>query len=801
MSPTIKFSTFVVLIIFAITECSQGQGSNSSSDFPIAFECDDEGFFPNPKDCRKYFWCLDSSPANLGIVAHAFTCPSGLYFNTKTEACDYPTNVACKQKKRSEDSPRKKNRPTTEATTTRSVTTTEEELVATTTTAPRLSRTRTRAPTTTTTTTEAPPAASSPQITAELLAAALRINDQPRHQPTPRPDNLNRLLDLVNKLGGIENLQSLVENQNQGLNGRRPSEVPREAETIDYNQDARPCTTHGPTYFEPSYATPDRHESVRLEPTTETPLAVSSNEPHRAAVRHRRPQFDSVAQPSTHAQTPAPQQPQHTTINPFFRYQDPTRDNVFNSNQTPAPLTSAPAPPAALSPFAFSYNTPGGRVQQSPPVPAGLQLPVAATHPANVNQFNPFTVNDPFFAYNTPGRFAQPTTRAQVSVTEPTVAAVAPQPIDDRRVVRVPVRVTAGSVFRVPQEQPGTRRQPSRVRVQSTFAVAPAQPVPSNNLPGVLYDEEERLEANTQAAPLETPAPQILTTRKPVRRRPPQRAHLRNRQEENPVSALINLPPPNLPISQPVNNQIQPRPLPPRPQVPPQQIHPATLPPRNLVTSQFQPGAFTGFPSVQPQPLNRFSNLLSTSNLQPSTLPDIEDNIFVTDFPFYDLPERQTERPTTTTTSTTTTTTTTTTTPPPPPPTTRAPRREQDVQPQRAPRQRSRSQKQQRGQALPQQAPTTPKPTRRTTLPPLPVVDDSGPAVEMEPTSGVISCARRGVYAHPTNCGQFVVCAPTARNSITFRSYTHHCPAEQVYVEEVGRCRPGNKDKCEVYTS
>lgn len=46
----------------------------------VAFECSDEGFFNNPKDCKKYFWCLDSGPANLGVVAHAFTCPSGKFF-------------------------------------------------------------------------------------------------------------------------------------------------------------------------------------------------------------------------------------------------------------------------------------------------------------------------------------------------------------------------------------------------------------------------------------------------------------------------------------------------------------------------------------------------------------------------------------------------------------------------------------------------------------------------------------------------------------------------------------------------
>jgi chitinase len=41
------------------------------------FKCVDEGFFEHPRDCKKYFWCLDSGPSNLGIVAHQFTCPTG----------------------------------------------------------------------------------------------------------------------------------------------------------------------------------------------------------------------------------------------------------------------------------------------------------------------------------------------------------------------------------------------------------------------------------------------------------------------------------------------------------------------------------------------------------------------------------------------------------------------------------------------------------------------------------------------------------------------------------------------------
>lgn len=82
-----------------------------------AFSCKDEGFFPNPKDCKKYFWCLDSGPANLGVVAHAFTCPSGLFFNSQTEGCDYPEKVSCKQSRSTTTTVTPKTTSTTTSTT------------------------------------------------------------------------------------------------------------------------------------------------------------------------------------------------------------------------------------------------------------------------------------------------------------------------------------------------------------------------------------------------------------------------------------------------------------------------------------------------------------------------------------------------------------------------------------------------------------------------------------------------------------------------------------------------------------
>lgn len=64
----------------------------------VDFKCEDEGFYPNPRDCKKYFWCLDSGPSNLGVVAHPFSCPSGLVFNKQTDSCDYTRNVVCNLK-------------------------------------------------------------------------------------------------------------------------------------------------------------------------------------------------------------------------------------------------------------------------------------------------------------------------------------------------------------------------------------------------------------------------------------------------------------------------------------------------------------------------------------------------------------------------------------------------------------------------------------------------------------------------------------------------------------------------------
>jgi hypothetical protein len=67
-----------------------------SNIFPSEFECKTEGFHAHKSNCKKYYWCLEA--AGLGMVAHTFTCPTGLFFSTFTDGCDFRRNVECGDK-------------------------------------------------------------------------------------------------------------------------------------------------------------------------------------------------------------------------------------------------------------------------------------------------------------------------------------------------------------------------------------------------------------------------------------------------------------------------------------------------------------------------------------------------------------------------------------------------------------------------------------------------------------------------------------------------------------------------------
>ena len=51
------------------------------------------------------------------MIAHTFTCPQGLYFNSITDGCDFRRNVDCEGKDDAEEKTDKKTKPdTTEST-------------------------------------------------------------------------------------------------------------------------------------------------------------------------------------------------------------------------------------------------------------------------------------------------------------------------------------------------------------------------------------------------------------------------------------------------------------------------------------------------------------------------------------------------------------------------------------------------------------------------------------------------------------------------------------------------------------
>ncbi|XP_041978795.1 mucin-5AC [Aricia agestis] len=170
------------------------------------FKCKDEGFFPHPRDCKKYFWCLDSGPSNLGIVAHQFTCPSGLYFNKAADSCDFARNVLCKV----QTTTTKAHKSTTKTTPT---TTTSTTTVTTTTRAPVRVSTRNSVLFRTTTTTTPEP---------EIEDDEEEVEDGDSFDDDAEdPKVIKELIDLIKKVGGVEQLekQLLLSESSSSTNG------------------------------------------------------------------------------------------------------------------------------------------------------------------------------------------------------------------------------------------------------------------------------------------------------------------------------------------------------------------------------------------------------------------------------------------------------------------------------------------------------------------------------------------------------------------------------------------------------
>ncbi|KPJ07038.1 Acidic mammalian chitinase [Papilio machaon] len=150
------------------------------------FKCTDEGFFPHPRDCKKYFWCLDSGPSDLGIVAHQFTCPSGLYFNKAADSCDFARNVLCKVSAATTKAPTKA--PTTRTTVTTTTTTTTRKPLRISTRNSLLFRTSTT------------PAPQEEEYEDE-------DDEDNTADDAEDPKVIKELIDLIRKVGGVEQLE------------------------------------------------------------------------------------------------------------------------------------------------------------------------------------------------------------------------------------------------------------------------------------------------------------------------------------------------------------------------------------------------------------------------------------------------------------------------------------------------------------------------------------------------------------------------------------------------------------------
>ncbi|XP_034489275.1 serine-rich adhesin for platelets [Drosophila innubila] len=171
------------------------------------FKCEEEGFFQHPRDCKKYYWCLDSGPSGLGIVAHQFTCPSGLYFNPAADSCDFARNVPCKTKKSTTSAPMTA-RPTSSS---NRVTAAPVARPA----YPRITST-TSTTTTTTTTTSAP-------VTVEEVIEYDEDNNDDQSpikfsDAEEDPQVIKELIDLIRKVGGVEQLEKhLLQNKDGSI--------------------------------------------------------------------------------------------------------------------------------------------------------------------------------------------------------------------------------------------------------------------------------------------------------------------------------------------------------------------------------------------------------------------------------------------------------------------------------------------------------------------------------------------------------------------------------------------------------
>ncbi|KAH7640695.1 hypothetical protein HUG17_8164 [Dermatophagoides farinae] len=57
-------------------------------DCNASFQCQDDGFYPHPNDCGKFYRCVHGTP-------YSFDCGPGTHYNPSIMTCDWPYNSGC----------------------------------------------------------------------------------------------------------------------------------------------------------------------------------------------------------------------------------------------------------------------------------------------------------------------------------------------------------------------------------------------------------------------------------------------------------------------------------------------------------------------------------------------------------------------------------------------------------------------------------------------------------------------------------------------------------------------------------
>jgi len=84
-------SSVFLLSLCIIQACCSAYAQDVDPTPSPTFKCpEEEGLYPNPTDCSKFYQCFNH-------VAWAGQCPANLYFNPSLKVCDFPEKVDCHQ--------------------------------------------------------------------------------------------------------------------------------------------------------------------------------------------------------------------------------------------------------------------------------------------------------------------------------------------------------------------------------------------------------------------------------------------------------------------------------------------------------------------------------------------------------------------------------------------------------------------------------------------------------------------------------------------------------------------------------